>query len=195
MVLFSLARGEFCECWGKHRWCAGGSGCHFGQCGWHFSWSRWRMLWYHHSSRPSWACYKPKWEVWPVRLKSFGIASFAGEGVTDVTVGDVVIATPPDGMGWGAKVRNTLRKSYLHLCYMQVGCSDTFFNLQQAILELRFLPGDRCQGGDQSPSNHEPRRSRRRLGKEGTLNCDSGDSGNSGNSGDSGDLLFSCPRS
>lgn len=112
-----------------------------------------------------------------------------------MTVGDVVIATPPDGMGWGAKIRNTLRKSYLHLCYMQVGCSDTFFNLQQAILELRFLPGDRCQGGDQSPSNHEPRRSRRRLGKEGTLNCDSGDSGNSGNSGDSGDLLFSCPRS
>ena len=49
--------------------------------------------------------------------------------MTDVTVGDVVIATPPDGMGWGAKIRNMSRKSNLHLD-MQVGCSDAFFNLQ-----------------------------------------------------------------
>ena len=174
-----------------HRWCAGGRGCHFGQCGWHFSGARWRMLWYHHSSRPRKACHlkqlqtsvEKRWnfassQTWNFnRNEKFDLSVWARHQLRCFIRrwrGDWCDrwrcrhCYTSRRHGLGCKDQKYLKKiqsSSRHAGGL-FGCVFQF----TAILEvLRLLPGDRCQGGDQSPSNHEPRRSRRRLGKEGSL--------------------------
>ena len=116
------------------RWCFGGCWCNFLECWWCFP-GTWRwVLWYCDADRLGWS------GGLDAALGRFVVVT-AGEGVTDVDVGDAVIATPPDGMGCSIfKQRNDVgNDGLLHVSYIFSQVSFlTFFSHQQC-LKVQWL--------------------------------------------------------